>query len=971
MKTKIFTLLVAFMALISYNVNAATVTVGATGTYPSIAAAVTGLGTITEPVVIELTTDYAQTMDSILVIPGADATNTVTIRPQGALIVAGNGAFVWKMKGCQFVTIDGRVGGAGASVLTLRADTLVGTTTTTVLKSTIALKFEDDAAHNTVQYLNLKGATTVNPWRSTTSTVAADRGTITFGAGIATGNSYNTIDNCDLGPIDAYTSTPTISIYSTGTSGFPNTNLTISNCKIYDYFSTDMNKSTTAPSSGVGVYLGANTTACTVSGNSFYQTLPRAKIYTPTTYEMWGNASGARSAAIAIFNTSGSGFIVKNNYIGGSEALCAGSYYKAITGNNTAFNAIYLNVSPGAKSFVYGNTIKNLWLGASLNQTVASQTSAINLSGSVWVGVREDETTADGNTIGDQSAATVGASASIIFNGTATNGAFSGIVNNTATGANVKIANNKIAGIYVPVNPFTATFIHYLVGVNNLGGNQCTVLIDNNEFGNSDSGVAAASMSLQNLTGRPSYGVLLNAANATSTFTISNNKISNIYAYTSTASDPGQVFGIMIPNAIGCPVTINNNEIRDLVYTNKRSNNTGDCFTSSGGIVCSSYGNGSVISNNKIYNIQGVGNNSYNTNGISLQCMNTAANVKVDVYNNLIYNIASDVTTSIGLQVSGTTGINTSCSGPGAGAYANTPTYNVYNNIIRLGYNRDGSPVSTSTVLIGIRDTMISNSATAAANYYNNTIYIGGTGVASTVANPSFGMCFATYNNFTTVGVLATLVTRTVKNNLIINERSNETTGGGHYAIGTGGTSTALANFTANNNNYLVTGTGGVLGRFTGKTEAATFTELQSFTGDANSITVSPVFINATATTPDLHLNQSSAANDALNVAATIALITTDFDGDSRAGINSTIGADEYKGPGTGLISKLTPDIFVSVSGENAIVNGVKAGDVISVYTLNGLQIKQITAKSAQASIKLNTGVYLIKVNSKVMKVIM
>ena len=872
------------------------------------------------------------------------------------------------MNGCQYVTIDGRVGGSGLAVLTLKADTVVGNSLTTALKTTIALQFVNDAAHNTVQYVNLKGATTVNPWRSTTSTVAADRGTITFGAGIATGNSYNIIDNCDLGPIDAYTATPTVSIYSAGVTAAPNTNLTISNCKIYDYFSTDMNKATTAPSSGVGVYLGAFTTACTVSGNNFYQTLPRAKTYTPTVVELWGNASGARSAAIAINNTSGSGFIVKNNYIGGSEANCAGSYYKAITGNNTAFNAIYLNVSPSAKSFVYGNTIKNLWLGGSLNQTVASQTSAINLSGSVWVGVREDETTAEGNIIGDQSAATVGASASIIFNGTATNGSFTAIVNNTATGANVKIANNKIAGISVPVNPFTATWIHYLVGVGNLGGNQCTVVIDNNEIGNSDSGVAAASMSLQNMTGRPTYGVFLNAASTTSTFTISNNKISNIYAYTSTAADPGQAYGVYIPNGIGCPVTINNNEIHDFVYSNKRSLNTGDAFTTTSGIYFASYGNGSVIRDNKIYNIHGIGANSYNTNGISLQCFNASTTVKMDVYNNLIYNLSQESTTAIGTRVSGVSGINTACSGTGAGTTAYTPVYNVYNNIIRLGNQRDGSVITLPVSLVGIRDTMISSSATA--NYYNNTIYISGTGATNAISNPSFGMCFATYNNETTPVGVASIVTRNVKNNIIINTRTNETTGGGHYAIGTGGSSTALANFTSNKNDFYVSGSG-PFGRFTSKTDATDMAALRTATaGDAGSINVLPVFASAT----DLHLSQSTYANSVLNIGDAVTINTVvlanDFDGDSRAG-SPTLGADEYTGPGTATPTTSRSDIFVSVTGRQAVVNGTEAGQTISVYNAGGQLVKQLVARGQQTALNLNAGIYIIKANNQVMKVVL
>jgi len=938
MRTKLFTFLVAFLTILSVKTNAATITVGTTGDYTSIAAAIAGIGTIAEPLVIELKSDYAQNADSILTIAGANAINTVTIRPQTALVVAGTGAFVWKMKGCQYVTVDGRVGGEGASVLTIRADTLVGPSTTTALKKSIALQFVDDASYNTVQYVSLKGATTLGFWR-VGSTSPVDRGTITFGAGIATGNSNNTIDNCDLGPIHPYSGAPSTAIYSAGTTGFPNTNLVISNNNIYDYYATDLNKASGTGiqvGSGVGVLLGANTTACTVSGNSFYQTLQRTA---------YGNANGAKTGAIIIDNTAtGSGFIVKNNYIGGSQPMCGGVEYVNDIRNNTAFTGIYISASNTGTSAIYGNTLKNLMILAHspVAQTYQSAIIAVN-GGTVLVGTKEDGTTVSGNNIGDFSATSVGANASIKFVGTNNNASFTGILFNSLVGSNVKISNNKIGGVTVNLFKDYATIRTVsFVGINTIGTIATTLAIENNEIGNGAIGVLPTSMSIQNYMSRSNYGVLFNTALPVGTsLLINNNKINNMYnAQQTTAQTYGN--GIWINTAVLCPLTISNNEINDLAFTNGRGNDTPLNWAS--GIMCASQGNGTVINNNTVYNIWGIDALSTNAVGINLQA--TASTALMNVFNNNIYNISSNVTRKLGQYATGSTGIFTLTAG------ALTPTFNIYNNMIRLGYDRAGNELTAFTTLVGIRDSLVSTGA-ATANYYHNSIYIGGANVAAADTVPTFGMCFATS---ATSGAV-----RNVKNNLVINARSNATIGSGHYAIGTA-SGNALANFTASNNDYYVSGTGGVLGRFTDKADAATLAAVQGFTGDANSKSIVPIFINATAVTPNLHLNQTSPPNNYLNAGAVLS-ITTDFDGDARGG-TSTIGADEYTGPGTAVDNFKNMDINVYANDNVIFVAGVTAGDVVTIYSVNGQKMMQQNATGNLFTTPISKGVYIVNVQT-------
>jgi len=73
----------------------------------------------------------------------------------------------------------------------------------------------------------------------------------------------------------------------------------------------------------------------------------------------------------------------------------------------------------------------------------------------------------------------------------------------------------------------------------------------------------------------------------------------------------------------------------------------------------------------------------------------------------------------------------------------------------------------------------------------------------------------------------------------------------------------------------------------------------------------------------------------------------------------------------TGVANSRNSGVYVSVSGAQIIVNGVSAGDVISVFNLSGQQVKQINTVTTKTSITLKSGAYLIKVNDKVMKVVL
>jgi hypothetical protein len=202
---------------------------------------------------------------------------------------------------------------------------------------------------------------------------------------------------------------------------------------------------------------------------------------------------------------------------------------------------------------------------------------------------------------------------------------------------------------------------------------------------------------------------------------------------------------------------------------------------------------------------------------------------------------------------------------------AGTGTYK--NNMVRLGIDAAGASITPGYVMYGMFEIAGTN------NLYYNSVYIGGSGVASSS------------NTFAFVSNVVTNV-RNYKDNIFWNARSNASGGGKNYAIAVGGTTPNPAGLSSNYNDLFVSGTGGFVGLFNG-TDQLTLANWQAATGqDANSISANPLFVNPTgnAATVDLHIMCGSPA---INAGTPIAGITTDFDNQTRNATTPAIGADE------------------------------------------------------------------------------
>lgn len=182
------------------------------------------------------------------------------------------------------------------------------------------------------------------------------------------------------------------------------------------------------------------------------------------------------------------------------------------------------------------------------------------------------------------------------------------------------------------------------------------------------------------------------------------------------------------------------------------------------------------------------------------------------------------------------------------------------NNMVSLGLDAQGNPVTTGFHVEGIR-----HLSGATADYYFNSVYIGGAGIAA--ASPTYAFRGADARN--------------VQNNAFWNARSNATGSATNFAISVTGTVG-----TSDHNDLYATGVSGAVGDFNGTT-SVTLANWQAATGlDANSLSANPQYLSTT----DLHVQPSSPL---VGAGISIAGITDDFDVELRPAANPAIGADE------------------------------------------------------------------------------
>jgi trimeric autotransporter adhesin len=172
-------------------------------------------------------------------------------------------------------------------------------------------------------------------------------------------------------------------------------------------------------------------------------------------------------------------------------------------------------------------------------------------------------------------------------------------------------------------------------------------------------------------------------------------------------------------------------------------------------------------------------------------------------------------------------------------------------------------------------------------NIFHNSVYIGG--APSAGAGPSYAFAST-----------ATAGSRSVRNNIFQNARSNSGASGRNYAVRVGGAAANPAGLTIDNNVYFTSGSGAVFGFFNAL-DVVDLAGWRTAVGqDVGSFDSDPKFNDPTNATPDLHIHPTHLTVIEANGVGVG--VTTDFEDETRASLTPVdIGADAGNFNGTDL----------------------------------------------------------------------
>ncbi len=413
------------------------------------------------------------------------------------------------------------------------------------------------------------------------------------------------------------------------------------------------------------IYLGSNTSDWTINNNSFYSTVS----YTLSSQSLL-------TACINI--NSGNNYVIKNNYIGGSEPECGGNPWTVNAGRYRKLRGIYLNTaSATSASTIEGNIIRNF------NYTHdCGEESFICIDISKWANIT-------GNTIG----ATTG-TGSIIYTDKCNIESFVGI----KCGGNCNVSNNTIGSVTL-LNPNDLSIGFY--GIQVATGSE-NVIINNNLIGSETTANSIYSDTPEIIGSSVGIFFGIHISFNSNEITVSNNTISNLKnSCSSTQQNSPHIYGIY--HKYGA-LRATNNTIKNL-YTALPP----VAYTPIIGLY--NYGvdpsPASIITGNRIYNCYTYGSSNSSIGSMYGMWIKNHSTNKSIIANNYIGSLGS-TTSSINVT----------------GIYIMTKNADMVNNIIRLGDNN----------ILNATGISIKTYGTATSRFYFNTVHLFGTLPPSTAS---------------------------------------------------------------------------------------------------------------------------------------------------------------------------------------------------------------------------------------------
>jgi len=763
------------------------------GSYTTLGAAFTAINAGTHKGAITLTLSGNTTETATASLdssgnPTASSYTSISILPLAATPITISGAVAGPLitlNGADRVTFNGL--NIGLASLTI-SNTDVGATA-------CAIRFINDATNNQILNATIKGAGS-----------ATTLGVVHFSTGLLTGNDGNKIFNCNL---DGTGNAPTclLSLGTTTTSALENSNDTLQNCRVYDFFNN-------AVASPLGVYINSGNTDWYIAGNSFYQTVNRST-----------SAQGVHTALLVAPAYTSDAHKIENNFAGGTGVGATGSMIYSAAGTNVVGYTGFSIQTGGPGNIFQNNTVQNVTVNFA--STAGSFTNA-GIFG--FIGGYDGTTTFTGNTVKNFTVSnTLGAAlgAAMHFNGRV-----------TTAGTTVKptftITNNTIDNINFNAGGAGAAQ-YFGIRLEASSGNAftTTTTISNPYFivsGNTITNLTSPTNGTGGAWVRGIGSVVTNGTGSTCPLwpkaLIQNNTINAISCFSVLASaSTNTAVGIQYTGSANGTNTTDSIIIKGNTIYNINSTNTADLASSVAGIIGTNgiYG----VTRNKIYGL----NNS--SPGTATQPLVAGINIRASLGNT------------------------------GAASY-------IANNFVSLG---TGNTANTS--YFGIINNF---SASNSINVYYNSVYIAGS--AASGSNNSAAL-YRGSELFTGVSTVTTAMD--IKDNVFINLRGGS---GSNYGIAAFSTGT----WTSNYNDIYVGPLNAANTAFYGATAYNLAGYQAASAGDANSKFVLVNFV--APSTGDLHLTGTSNGDANLR-GVVIPSVTDDFDGATRNGFNTYMGADE------------------------------------------------------------------------------
>jgi len=862
-------------------------TVGGTSAADSITGALNTCQTqrLAGPTVIELAPGYSTAFDTfpISIGPIAGPGSPLTIRPAAGatnLVIARAGAYpTIHLASARFVTIDGRPGGTGGADVDgrpLSTNLRITNSFNTGATDTGTVLLNASARRNTLTHLNIDGQ---NP--SISSGVVALAQTVASADGI----DNNTIKNCIIssGPLPVSTFAGCGIVINNGavvTGDFRldtmNTGNTIRDCDIRDIFN--------ASNAHTSVRFGSNTLDTRFLNNRIYQTGARTV------------SAGLDISAINFVAGFG-GHTITGNVIGPNPSGTGPTAWTLSGGANRFAGIMASFGNTMVPTVISGNTIQQI-----SQTTTSTGTAFLGIFSGIHMSGTSPNLVIENNIIGSLTTpgsiavtcTTGGAGANASVSGIRFGGGLgSGVINT------VRIANNQIGGMTLN-NSASGTSACSVFGIYDATDNttlesvNCHFTVQDNTIGSSLAPLVAGGTNLT--TGSAAVvGLRLERVSPAAagggqlfdisgTYDVSGNVVSYLTTNQSAVSAGpagGGVRGILVGSAGSAtaqPIaSIVGNDVNHLsAVANANGNNQTSALI---GIFNASPIAGQIIDGNIVS--ESAASPSAAGSGVSMSVIGIHAHGATgtpayEISRNNIHTLDND---------------STSATASIRGININDTRALVENNMVSLGNDLSGLPITLGNLLIG----GIFDYGSGASNQieHNSVAILGGPVGAGTGSS-------AAITRSTAVGT-----GMSIRNNIMSVQRSNGAGTGNHYGL----VVESLTNQTLNGNLFHITGTGGFTGGIgTGPiASSATLSDWQTATSqEAQSREGDPEFINVNG--GFLHI----ATGDFARVESLVApsgLTLVDYDGELRSSFSPTnvdIGAD------AGAFDTISPTIAMN-----------------------------------------------------------